>query len=350
MSKILVTGGAGFIGSHTCLSLLENNYDVVVIDSFINSSEISINRVEDLYNSRKLKKNKIELFEGDVRCKDDLENIFQKSNSEEKPIKAVIHFAGLKSVSESLRSPLMYWDNNILGTINLLNVMQKNRCFNLVFSSSATIYAKSNNNFVDEKSLIAPVNPYGFTKATIEKVLENLFKSEPNKWRIANLRYFNPIGAHNSGLLGESPSGIPNNIFPYILKVASGKLKQLNIFGKNWPTPDGTGERDYIHVLDLADGHILALENLLISKPQLINLNIGTGISTSVLDLITCFEKVNKVKVPYRFADKREGDVARVVANNSLAINHLKWRPKRNLEEMCIDGWRWEKMNPNGYE
>tara|TARA_B100000073_G_scaffold346278_1_gene357307 strand:- start:3025 stop:4077 length:1053 start_codon:yes stop_codon:yes gene_type:complete len=350
MSTILVTGGAGFIGSHTCLSLLEHNYDVIVIDSFINSSPISIDRVRNIYDSKKLKDKKIELFKGDLRSIEDLEGVFDVFNSQGKPIKAVIHFAGLKSVSESFKNPLIYWDNNLLSTINLLNAMIKNKCFNIVFSSSATVYGDATNNLFDEKYSISPVNPYGFTKATIEKILENIFNSQPSKWRIANLRYFNPIGAHGSGLLGEHSYGIPNNIFPHILKVAAGKINHLNIYGNNWPTHDGTGIRDYIHVLDLADGHILALEKLLVNDPQIMNLNIGTGLSTSVLDLISCFERVNKIKIPYCFKDRRDGDVASLVANNSQAKSHLNWKPKRNLEEMCLDGWRWQRMNPNGYE
>ena len=350
MSTILVTGGAGFIGSHTCLSLLENNYDVIVIDSFFNSSPISIDRVRRIYNSKKLNDKKIKLFCGDLRSIKDIEEVFDVYNSKGKPIKAVIHFAGLKSVSESFKNPLIYWENNLLSTINLLSAMHKNKCFNIVFSSSATVYGDSTNSNFDEKFSISPVNPYGFTKATIEKILENIFNSEPSKWRIANLRYFNPIGAHGSGLLGEDSSGIPNNIFPHILKVAAGKINHLNIFGNNWPTHDGTGIRDYIHVLDLAEGHILALEKLLVNDPQIINLNIGTGLGTSVLDLICCFESVNKIKIPYCFKDRREGDVACLVANNSLAKSYLSWKPKRNLEEMCLDGWRWQRMNPNGYE
>ena len=350
MSKILVTGGAGFIGSHTCLSLLEKDFDVVVIDSLTNSSHISLERVSEIYKNKTNIFKKIELVQGDLRSIEILNKIFIQSKSEGKPIKAVIHFAGLKSVSESIKKPIKYWDNNLVSTINLLKIMVKYNCYNLVFSSSATIYADSVQDLIEENSLIKPVNPYGFTKASIETILENIFQSDPYKWRIASLRYFNPIGAHRSGLIGENPSGKPNNIFPLILKVAAGKIKQLNVFGNDWPTHDGTGVRDYIHVLDLADGHISALENLLVSKPKMINLNLGTGISTSVLDLINCFEGVNKIKIPYSFTKRREGDVAKVVANNSLALDYLKWSPKRGLQEMCLDGWRWQEMNPNGYE
>ena len=351
MSKILVTGGAGFIGSHTCLTLLQKKYKIVVIDSFINSSRISLERVKKISKKNDYYDNKdIEIIKGDLRNFNLIDNIFFKSILENYPITAVIHFAGLKSVNESIINPLDYWDNNVSGTINLLKAMEKNNCRNIVFSSSATIYAYSNNkNHITENSFIKPVNPYGHTKAVIEKILENLSESSKGKWRIANLRYFNPIGAHSSGLIGEDPLGIPNNIFPFILQVAAGKIKELRVFGNDWPTIDGTGVRDYLHVLDLADGHILALEYLLENKPTIINFNLGTGIGSSVLDLINCFEKVNNIRVPYVFSERRHGDVPYVVSNNSKALEILKWKPKRTLQEMCVDGWKWQKNNPNGY-
>ena len=345
MSKILVTGGAGFIGSHTCLKLLENNYKVIVVDSFCNSNPIVLKRVEKIYN----KNNCIEIYGFDLRDKNSLEDLFFKSASEGEHINSVIHFAGFKSVGDSMRNPLEYWDNNLISTINLLEVMDKYSCRTIVFSSSASIYANSND-LISEKNSVNPVNPYGNTKATIEKILQDVFNCEKHKWRIACLRYFNPIGAHSSGLIGENPSGIPNNIFPFILKVASRKIRELKVFGSDWPTHDGTGVRDYIHILDLAEGHIVALEFLLSNKPALVNFNLGTGNGTSVLDLINCFEKVNKVKIPYIFVKRREGDLAHVVADNTEALKRLKWEPKRNLEDMCLDGWRWQKMNPNGYE
>ena len=349
MSKILVTGGAGFIGSHTCLALLQKKYKIVVLDSFVNSSHISLERVKKL--SKISNFNDIEIIQGDLRNFDLIDNIFSKSRLENYPIAAVIHFAGLKSVSDSIINPLDYWDNNVFSSINLLKAMKKNNCRNIVFSSSATIYAYSNDKKpITENSLIRPVNPYGNTKAVIEKILENLSDSCSQEWRIANLRYFNPIGAHSSGILGEDPLGISNNIFPLILQVAAGKIKELKVFGNDWPTVDGTGVRDYLHVLDLADGHILALEYLLSNKPTIINLNLGTGKGCSVLDLISCFEESNKIKVPYVFSERRPGDVPYVVADNSKALNTLNWQPKRTLKEMCVDGWKWQKNNPNGYK
>ena len=350
MSKILVTGGAGFIGSHTCLALLKKKYRIVVIDSFLNSSPIALKRVKSI-----LKINKdndfIEIIRGDLRNYDAIENIFIKSKLEDFPITAVIHFAGLKSAANSIINPLNYWDNNVISTINLLKAMEKNNCRNIVFSSSASIYAYSNDkNLLNEDSLIHPGSPYGHTKATIEKILENLSESCKEKWRIANLRYFNPIGADISGLLGEDPLGIPNNIFPFILQVAAGNIKELKVFGNDWPTVDGTAVRDYLHVLDLADGHIMALEYLLANKPRTINLNLGTGKGSSVLDLINCFQEVNQIKVPYVFSEKRPGDIPYLVANNSKALKILNWVPQRTLKEMCIDGWKWKKNNPNGYK
>ena len=350
MSKILVTGGAGFIGSHTCLALLQKKYKIVVLDSFRNSSPISLEMVKKISKINSSNNNEIEIIKGDLRNFDFIDNIFIKSILENSPIDVVIHFAGLKSVDDSIINPLDYWDNNVVSTINLLKAMKKNNCRNIVFSSSATIYGYTNDkNLLSENSLIRPVNPYGYTKSVIEKILENLSESEDRKWRIANLRYFNPIGAHSSGLLGEDPLGVPDNIFPLILQVAAGKLKELTIFGNDWPTVDGTGVRDYLHVLDLAEGHILALKYILENKPTIINLNLGTGKGSSVLELIKCFEEVNNVKVPYVFSKRRYGDLPYLVANNSKALKILNWEPKRSLKEMCIDGWKWQKNNPNGY-
>ena len=351
MAKILVTGGAGFIGSHTCLELLKRNYKVSIIDSFINSSPIALKRVEEILRREETEeKNRIEINKGDLRDIKQIEEIFLKAEKLNEPFTAVIHFAGLKSVSDSVKNPLVYWENNLVGTINLLKVMEKSKCRTIVFSSSATIYAKSKQKLIDESTSISPINPYGTTKSTIEKILENLFCAQPKNWKIANLRYFNPIGAHNSGLIGENPHGIPDNIFPMILQVALGKRKLLKIFGNDWPTKDGSGVRDYIHVLDLAEGHILALDCLLKNKPRLLNINLGTGVGSSVLDLIKCFEDVNKVSVPYQFVERRDGDLPHVVADISRAVKFLNWKPKRDLKLMCEDGWRWQKMNPEGYK
>ena len=350
--SILVTGGAGFIGSHTCLVLLEKGYEIVVIDSYINSKEKSLERVIELVKARAQNKDKnidLKIINADIRDKKILNKLFLDSLNLGKPFQAVIHFAGLKSVKDSVTNPLLYWDQNVNGTINLLNIMNKYECRTIVFSSSATIYGLNGKKLLVESSEIMPVNPYGETKAAIEKLLNDIYKSNTKQWRIANLRYFNPIGAHYSGLVGESPIGIPNNIFPYISQVAAGKLEKLSIFGNDWPTSDGTGVRDYIHVMDLAEGHKASLEYLQDNPPQLINLNLGTANGTSVLELIHAFEFINKVNIPYEFLPRRQGDVANVVADNSLALSCLDWEPKRSLNDMCSDGWKWQSLNPNGY-
>ena len=350
MNKILVTGGAGFIGSHTCLSLLKKGYEVVIIDSFCNSSKISLKKVEEIICASNPNINYyLKVYEGDLKNINFVDYVFLEENCKGKPIDAVIHFAGLKSVKESVESPLIYWDENILSTINLLKVMDKKTCRTLVFSSSATIYGLSKRLLIKEENKIKPINPYGNTKATIELILCDLFKSNPNKWKISNLRYFNPIGAHESGLIGENPIGIPNNIFPFILEVASKNQSFLKIFGSDWPTKDGTGVRDYIHVMDLAEGHLVALEHLFTNKPKIISLNIGSGEGTSVLDLVKSFEKANGIKIPYLFEERRKGDVPRIVADNSQALSLFSWSPKRNIESMCKDGWKWKLKNPNGY-
>jgi len=345
MKNILVTGGAGFIGSHTCISLLEKGYEVTVVDSNINSSSISLKKLEIINQNKKI------IFEkGDIRDISFMRRVFNKALKINKPIEAVIHFAGLKAVGESVLKPLIYWDANVYGSINLLKIMDEFKCHTMIFSSSATIYGNTESNPITESEPVNPNNPYGYTKATIESILKGIFESSKDSWRIANLRYFNPIGAHNSGLIGEDPSGEPNNLFPYICRVANGKYKRLKIFGKNWPTIDGTGIRDYIHVMDLADSHRSSLEFLLKNKPQYLNLNVGTGIGTSVLELVETFEKVNNCKIPYIFCDRRKGDVANVIADNKKIISLLKWHPKRNIQEMCRDGWRWQTLNPNGFK
>tara|TARA_A100001388_G_scaffold277140_1_gene267032 strand:+ start:1374 stop:2420 length:1047 start_codon:yes stop_codon:yes gene_type:complete len=348
MKHILVTGGAGFIGSHTSLVLLKNGYFISVIDSFINSSKKSLDDVLKILGKDPLIHEKIKIYEGDIRDKELLNKIFKDSKEKNLKISSVIHFAGLKSVSESMQNPIKYWENNVSGTLKLIEIMEENNCRTIIFSSSATIYGLSNNKKFKETDHISPVNPYGTTKFVIEKLLENVYLSNLEDWKIANLRYFNPIGAHKSGLLGERPTGRPNNIFPIINQVAGGILKELKIYGTDWPTYDGTGVRDYIHVMDVADGHLAALEFLMKSKSTIININLGTGKGTSVLDLIKTYEKVNKIKIPLNFVDRRKGDVAFLVADNSLAKSLLNWQPRMNLAEMCLDGWRWQLNNLNG--
>ena len=348
--RLLLTGGAGFIGSHTCLSLLEKGYEVIVVDSFINSSKKSLERVLEIIRKKNRNhESKLYIEEVDLRDLIALNNVFLNFYNSGKNIDVVIHFAGLKSVSESISKPLNYWDVNVHGTINLLKTMDKFDCNSIVFSSSATIYDPVNSNTIDENNKISPINPYGHTKYSIERMLTDVFNSSNKDWRVFNLRYFNPIGAHYSGLIGENPIGIPNNIYPLITKVAAGKIKQIEIFGSDWDTKDGTGVRDYIHVMDLAEGHVKASEKLLTSKPEVMNINLGTGVGTSVLKLINTFQDVNKVKIPFVFGERREGDYGKVVANNSLALKVLDWKPYRTLEDMCIDGWKWQELNPNGY-
>ncbi len=351
MKSILVTGGAGFIGSHTCVTLLEKGYELYVIDSYVNSYPTSLKRVIELVSKKdKSLSRNLNVFEGDLRDSNLLQSIFDKSRENGNPIDSVIHFAGIKSVAQSILDPISYWDSNLIGTICLINTMNQNNCHEIVFSSSATIYGNTDREKITEDALIKPVNPYGITKMSIEKFLRNVYDSCQEKWKIANLRYFNPIGAHSSSLIGEYPKGEPNNIFPYINNVASGDLLSLSIFGNDWPTADGTGVRDYIHVMDLAEGHIRSLEFLKNNKPQFLNLNMGTGKGTSVLELIKTFEEVNKVRIPFTFGERRSGDVAKLIADNSLLKLILNWEPKRTLEEMCKDGWKWQSQNPLGYK
>ena len=350
MNSILITGGAGFIGSHTCLLLLEKGYEIFVIDSFVNSSSKSLEKVLLILKRKGIDARKrMHLIRGDIKNSNDIEKIFQISQKLKKKIEAVIHFAGLKSVSESILEPFSYWENNVFGTINLLKIMRKFNCRNIVFSSSATVYKAKSERLINENDECAPVNPYGFTKLTIERILRDAYKSESTKWKIACLRYFNPVGAHESGLIGEDPKGRPNNLYPQITKVAIGKLDEIKIYGSDWGTNDGTGVRDYIHVMDLAEGHLSALNYLMREKPQIITVNLGTGKGTSVLELIKVFEKVNKVKIPYIFADRRPGDNAFVVADNLLASSILNFKPIRNIYDICRDGWNWQLKNPNGF-
>ena len=350
MQRILVTGGLGFIGSHTILLLIEKGYEILIVDSLINSSIKALDRINKIIvNNFPKMKNKLCFLKGDLRDESFIREIFSNQNNIGKPITAVIHFAGLKSINESINEPLKYWDFNLLSTINLLKVMNLFECRTIVFSSSASVYGAPNIDLIKEDQKLDPINPYGLTKLTIENLLANLYESSSKEWKIINLRYFNPIGAHPSGLLGEVPMGIPNNIFPLISQVALGKIKSFTIYGKDWPTIDGTGVRDYIHVMDLANGHFYALDYLINNSPKLLSLNVGTGIGTSVLDLIKTFERVNNINVPFQFSDRRKGDAAVVVADNSLVKNILKWKATKNLDDMCRDGWKWNKLNPKGY-
>tara|TARA_B100000886_G_C20419560_1_gene490873 strand:- start:175 stop:1227 length:1053 start_codon:yes stop_codon:yes gene_type:complete len=350
MKTLLVTGGCGFIGSHTCLSLLEKNFNVIVVDSNINSKKIALDRIIDIGNLENKKyANRLSFIKGDIRDYSILDSIFSNATLNEKPIEGVIHFAGLKAVEESVKDPLLYWDNNLCGSINLFKVMQKYKCLNIVFSSSATLYGNSSKKLIPENEILVPCNTYGNTKLGIENILKELFVSSDGNWKIANLRYFNPIGAHPSGLIGENPSNLPNNLFPFICKVASGEIKELRIYGNDWDTPDGTCIRDFIHVMDLADAHIEAINYLFANTPEVLNLNIGTGLGTSVLDLVKTFTEVNQVDIPFVFTNRRKGDAKMVVADNKLAIKKLNWLPIRNLKDMCLDGWRWQKNNQDGF-
>ncbi len=342
MRKILITGGAGFIGSHTCLVLLNKGYELYVLDSNINSLPESLERV------KKISKNSnLHFYKGDIRDENLLSKIFSDSKSDGNKISGVIHFAGLKSVDKSIEMPLEYWDSNVNGTISLLKVMQENNCRTIVFSSSATIYGVSGNEPILENALIKPINPYGKTKAAIEQILYDLSKSSDKGWRIVSLRYFNPIGAHDSGLIGESPLDLPNNIVPLLNKVAAGQIKEFKVYGNDWETIDGTGVRDYVHVMDLANAHQKAFEYIFNFSSRNIQLNIGTGRGTSVIQLINTFQDVNGVKIPYVFSHRRKGDIPYSVADSSLAKNIINWTANRDLEIMCRDSWNWFVNNQN---
>ncbi len=349
--KVLLTGGCGYIGSHTAVILLELGFDLVIIDSNINSSSKVIDRINKIvFKESEIDKSRLSFYKGDLRNKKFLENIFNEEKLKNNQVSFVIHFAGLKSVGDSNIMPLNYWDVNVNGTINLLEVMIKNNCKNLIFSSSATVYEASYRENFSEKDNLKPSNPYGNTKMSIEILLKNIFNSNPEGWKIACLRYFNPIGAHPSGLIGENPTDKVNNIFPIILNVAMGNVDKLEVFGDNWDTADGTCIRDYVHVMDVSHGHIKTFQYLLKNKPEFLTLNIGTGKGTSVLELIKTFEEINNVEVPYIFSRRRKGDLKKVVADSSLALSLLRWRPERSISEMCKDGWKWKVLNPNGYK
>ncbi len=338
MAQILVTGGAGYIGSHTCIELLNAGHDVVVLDNLSNSSVESLTRVQELAQKN------LNFVEGDIRNSETLDQVFKKFK-----IDAVIHFAGLKAVGESQQIPLTYFDNNIAGSISLVQAMERAQVFNLVFSSSATVYDEANISPLNEDMPTGmPTNNYGYTKLIVEQLLQKLAIADA-RWSIALLRYFNPVGAHKSGRIGEDPQGIPNNLMPFVTQVAVGRREKLSIFGDDYDTVDGTGVRDYIHVVDLANAHLCALNNRLENKGCRA-WNIGTGNGSSVLQVKNTFEKVNGVAVAYEIAPRRSGDVATSFANNARAIAELGWTPQYGLEDMLADSWNWQKQNPTGYK
>lgn len=334
--KILVTGGAGYIGSHTVVLLHEAGYDVVVVDNLLNSKEESLKRVE------KITGKKTKLYVADLVDGEAVDKIFET----EKP-DAVIHFAGLKAVGESVAIPMEYYKNNLVSTFNIIDSMKKYDCKKIVFSSSATVYGVPESVPIDETFPLSATNPYGRTKLMIEDILRDLYVSDKS-FDIAILRYFNPIGAHVSGLIGEDPKGIPNNLLPFVAQVAVGKRPVLSVFGDDYPTHDGTGVRDYIHVVDLAMGHIKAIEKLS-QNPGLVTYNLGTGKGYSVLDVVKAFEKASGVKVAYKIVDRRPGDVAECYANPKKAKEELGWEAEYGIERMCADSWRWQTQNPDGY-
>ena len=343
MKRVLVTGGLGYIGSHTCIELLKRDFKITILDSLVNSKSDTFQKIKDVLDSEKNSfSSNIELKVGDIRDNKFIDRLFSEKKNENKQFNSVIHFCGLKSVKESINESIDYWDNNVLGTINLIKAMKKYQCFELVFSSSATVYGNPVALPIKENALVKPLNPYGQTKAAVENLLHDLRNQFPNKFKIAILRYFNPVGAHDSGLIGEQPNGLPNNLFPIVSEVAFGKREKLEIFGKDWPTPDGTCIRDYIHIMDLAEGHYCALDFLMNNSPQIITFNLGTGIGTSVLDLINTFQEVNKINIPYSFSERREGDIPITIADNSYAKSILKWEPKKNVIQMCKDEYKWQ--------
>ncbi|HAL01757.1 MAG TPA: UDP-glucose 4-epimerase GalE [Lachnospiraceae bacterium] len=336
--KILVTGGSGYIGSHTVIELINAGHEAVVIDNLSNSSEKSLERVAKIVGKE------IPFYKVDIRDREGLEKVFEKEN-----IEACIHFAGLKAVGESCVKPWEYYENNISGTLVLVDVMRKHGVKNIIFSSSATVYGDPDTVPVTEKSPKKPcTNPYGTTKSMLETILTDIQTADP-EWNVVLLRYFNPIGAHESGLIGENPNGIPNNLMPYITQVAVGKREKLGIFGNDYDTVDGTGVRDYIHVVDLAIGHVKAVERFSLNKGTEI-FNLGTGKGTSVLELVHAFEDATGVKIPYEIKDRRAGDIATNYADASLAAKELGWTAKYDIKRACQDSWRWQKNNPNGFE
>ncbi|WP_236772656.1 UDP-glucose 4-epimerase GalE [Aliarcobacter cryaerophilus] len=338
---ILITGGAGYIATHTLVELKKANFDFVVYDNLSNSSKEALKRVKKITGA------KVKFVKGDIRDKKALRKVFKTYS-----IDSVIHFAGLKAVAESVAKPLKYYDNNVVGTIKLLEVMREFDCKKIVFSSSATVYGNPKSCPIDESFDVgATTNPYGTSKYMIERILEDLYISD-NSFKIAVLRYFNPVGAHESGLIGENPNGIPNNLMPYISQVAVGKLKELSVFGSDYPTVDGTGVRDYIHVVDLANAHVKAIEYLgnETSASSVLKVNIGTGTGYSVLDMIKAFEKASGQKIPYKLVPRRAGDIAICYSNPQKAKEILGWEAKHSLDDMCKSSWNWQSKNPKGYE
>lgn len=338
MATILVSGGTGFIGSHTCVELIEAGFDVAVFDNLANSKEESLNRIERICGTRP------RFYKADMLDREALEDIFDKED-----VAAVIHFAGLKAVGESVAKPWEYYHNNIGGTLVLVDVMRQHGCKSIVFSSSATVYGDPA--FVpitEDCPLGTPTNPYGKTKSMQESILADICAADP-EWSVSLLRYFNPIGAHPSGLIGEDPNGIPNNLMPYVTQVAAGKLSELGIFGNDYDTDDGTGVRDYIHVVDLAKGHVATLQHYM-NDPGVHVWNLGTGVGYSVLDVVHAFEQANDLSIPYSFKPRRAGDVACVYASADKAARELGWKAELDLDAMCRDSWNWQKNNPNGFE
>ena len=337
MAKILITGGAGYIGSHTALELLNKGYEVVVFDNLSNSSEESLRRVEELTGK------KVAFYEGDILDKEAHTAMFKAEN-----VDAVIHCAALKAVGESVRKPLEYYHNNITGTLSLMGVMDEVGVKNIVFSSSATVYGSPEEMPITEACPKgACTNPYGQTKSMMEQIMTDVQKAKPD-WNVILLRYFNPVGAHKSGRIGEDPKGIPNNLMPYISQVAVGKLEKLGVFGDDYDTPDGTGVRDYIHVVDLAVGHVKAIDYIF-TNPGLDVINLGTGVGYSVLDMVKAFSKACGIEIPYEIKPRREGDIAMCYADPAKALKVLGWKAERGLDEMCEDTWRWQSQNPKGY-
>lgn len=338
VKKVLVTGGTGFIGSHTCVELLNKGYEVVVVDNLCNSKDEALKRIKHITGKE------VTFHQVDLLNKAALNQVFDAYS-----IQAVIHFAGLKAVGESTQIPLTYYHNNLTGTLNLLDVMAEHDVFDLVFSSSATVYGENNPIPYVENFSLSSTSPYGRTKVVIEHFLQDAYASD-HRWNVALLRYFNPVGAHPSGLIGEDPNGIPNNLMPFITQVAVGKRDKLSVFGGDYPTPDGTGVRDYIHVVDLALGHIKALEKLASQEEKSIDAyNLGAGVGYSVLDVVKAFEKVSKQKIPYDIMPRRAGDIAEFYANAEKAAKELGWQVSLSLEDMCRDAWNWQLNNPNGY-
>lgn len=337
MSKILVTGVAWYIGSHTCVELVNADYEVVVMDNFSNSSKVSIGRVENITGKS------IQLIEGDIRDKVVLRNVFAKFN-----ISSVIHFAGLKSVGESVELPIRYYDNNVSGSVALFEVMAEYDCKSLVFSSSATVYGSSDSVPIKENFPLSTVNPYGASKLMVENILRDIYASD-HEWSIGILRYFNPVGAHESGLIGEDPNGPPNNLMPFVSQVAIGMRPHLSVFGADYDTQDGTGVRDYIHVVDLAKGHVKALKAMQ-NRSKLLTVNLGTGKGYSVLEMVRAFEKASGKNIPYKVVERRPGDVAKCYADPSHALDMLNWKAEFGIDRICEDAWRWQSMNPNGYK